>query len=130
MDLISREQAQARLKEICKKYSIMYDDSSDNKYNACASEFGHAFDDLPAQNQWIPCNERMPKLNEEVIVQGGNSLDDEIFIAKLRENDSLIKNYLEIDSELIWENCNSYNEFNDVIAWQPLPEPYKESKEE
>lgn len=79
---------------------------------------------IPSQNQWIPCIKDLPKFNEEVIVQGGNSLDNEMFIAELVKNSSTIKEHYGVNSELVWYSQGSFYEFNDVVAWQPLPEPY------
>ena len=126
MDLISRKVAQTRLKEICKKYSIMYDDTNENKYNTCATEFGHAFDDLPSQNQWIPCNERLP---EERDVKG--ALMSEVVMVTVYdiERDKVMGVNCDMTINGEWfgyQNCDG----TEVIAWQPLPEPYKAESEE
>ena len=58
---------------------------------------------LPSANQWIPCSERLPS-------------EDEVVLVWLQNGE------LEIDRVINGEWL-----INDigVIAWQPLPQPYK-----
>lgn len=58
--------------------------------------------------QWIPCVEQLPEKNQQVIYCDKCGL---VGFALYTENNTF------------WDNCI---EFNDVIAWQALPEPYKE----
>ena len=63
---------------------------------------------------WIPCSERLPEENQEVILQDfyGN-----ITIGKMKITDGL-EGFSDGDW---WSSANNY------VAWQPLPEQYKES---
>ena len=72
--------------------------------------------DFPKVNEWIPCSERLPKRQDS-------------------EN-TFLKNYLVQtnrcvihmgyrDEEGTWRTIHG-NLIRNVIAWQPLPEPYKE----
>ena len=62
---------------------------------------------------WIPCSERLPEENQEVMLQDfyGN-----ITIEKMKTNDGL-EGFSDGDW---WSSANIY------VAWQPLPEPFKE----
>ena len=62
---------------------------------------------------WIPCSERLPEENQEVMLQDfyGN-----ITIEKMKTNDGL-EGFSDGDW---WSSANNY------VAWQSLPEPYKE----
>lgn len=62
---------------------------------------------------WIPCSERLPEENQEVMLQDfyGN-----ITIEKMKTNDGL-EGFSDGDW---WSSANNY------VAWQPLPEQYKE----
>ena len=64
---------------------------------------------------WIACSERLPEENQEVILQDfyGN-----ITIEKMKITDGGVKGFSDGDW---WASANNY------VAWQPLPEPYKES---
>lgn len=61
-------------------------------------------------NGWIACNERLPKNEEKVLV-----IDDEGIMAVCIFSPYVKRFFVAWDME----------EFEDVIAWQPLPEPYK-----
>ena len=72
--------------------------------------------------QWIPCSERLPKEKQEVYVTV-------YFI----EGDTG-RAYGYIDGFGKWHLCSTVegilNSGYEVIAWMPLPDPYREEKEE
>ena len=63
--------------------------------------------------EWIPCSERLPKENTEVLI----TLKWGIDIGEYRNGNWY--------SELI----NHYDDDN-VLAWKPLPKPYRERESE
>jgi hypothetical protein len=77
------------------------------------------------ENQWIPCSERLPDIKEHhvsepCIVYCENGAYG---FAELEEN---------IFGQVGWKCVreDDYHEpLGNVIAWMPLPEPYKESEE-
>ena len=70
-------------------------------------------------NGWIPCSERLPEEPEE----GLTDLDEcDEYIAMIENAD--IPTALNYAGNGEWY-CDG--EFYKVIAWQPLPEPYKEN---
>ena len=73
-----------------------------------------------AVSKWIPCSERMPEFSTEVLVT-------------MEWGDRHVMS-VEWDSqtnELAWEDTiqNFRWDFDNVIAWMPLPKPYEEVKE-
>ena len=66
------------------------------------------FPSADRQQEWIPCSERLPKENTEVLM----SLEWGIDIGEHRNGD--------------WHSewINHYDDGN-VLAWMPLPEPWK-----
>ena len=65
------------------------------------------------QGEWIPCSERLPKENTEVLI----SLEWGIDIGEYRNGD--------------WHSewINHYDD-DDVLAWMPLPKPWKGADDE
>lgn len=68
-----------------------------------------------AERQWIPISERLPELDEAVL-------------ATTAWNDITIAWRIGISEWFIHEG-NTNAETDDVIAWMPLPEPYKGEQE-
>lgn len=76
--------------------------------------------DVLVHTKWIPVSERLPKYGKEVLTC---SNDGFIEIQSI-ENDVW-------DEYNYWENQNGdRSDFDEVIAWQPLPEPYKAESED
>lgn len=64
-------------------------------------------------NGWIPCNERLPNEYEEVLVYTYG-------------NRQRVWCLIDHEDEYVWEDeFGAWNEFEDVVAWRSLPEPYK-----
>ena len=69
---------------------------------------------IEPQQRWIPCSERLPEESEEVLTY---SLNGYIEI-------NSIETY---DGTTVWENQHGdWTDFDEVVAWMPLPEPYKD----
>lgn len=100
-DLIKREDAIKALY----KYSFVSKDVIEREINAIPSA------DRP--QEWIPCSERLPKDNREVLI----SLEWGIDIGTYERG--------EWRSEWI----NHYDDDN-VLAWMPLPKPWKGADDE
>jgi hypothetical protein len=65
-------------------------------------------------NKWIPLSKEMPIIGEDVLLC---DLDGDIYIS-----------YLHIGGRWGFEYCG--NEIKNIVAWMPLPEPYKAESEE
>lgn len=72
-----------------------------------------------AEAEWIPCSERLPKRDELVLVTYKTT--DRIHLCR----------YIDDGSENPWwsyiDDCCAWN--NVVLAWMPLPKPYREDGE-
>jgi hypothetical protein len=71
-------------------------------------------------NGWIPCSERNPEFDQNCLVTTDS---EEIFTSKFYGYGEECQGYREYP-EGVWEinQCEL-----EVIAWRPLPEPYKEA---
>ena len=71
-------------------------------------------DDLAEKGCWIPCSERLPDGRKDVIVTFGYEFP-------------VIAWYSEVNKQ--WKNSSTDHVIHgEVVAWMPLPEPYKESE--
>ena len=134
-DLISRADAiktvhKYFVKEIDKTPHEIDEDGDDvytdmptvNSLLACNKELSKALKALPsaeAVQGWIPCSERLPKRDELVLVTYKTT--DRIHLCR----------YIDDGSENPWwsyiDDCCAWN--NVVLAWMPLPNPYREESE-
>lgn len=67
---------------------------------------------MPSEQRWIPVTERLPEEEGQYLVSCNN--DYEVEIGRF---------YIDGEDER-WFNCDWSNP-EDVVAWMPLPEPYK-----
>ena len=99
-------------KNICKPCKERKDDYNGVRCRTC--QYGDEIDDIedaPTAGEWIPCSKRLPERGCSCLVT-----DEE------RKNSyEFVLCDLTIDRKLGW----SY-EGRRIIAWMPLPEPYKE----
>lgn len=84
------------------------------------TEFDQVLMTLPsADAEWIPCSEGLPKRDELVLVTYKTT--DRIHLCR----------YLDDGSENPWwsyiDDCCAWN--NVVLAWMPLPKPYRKDGE-
>lgn len=127
-DLISRQAAIEELERMVKTH----------EHDRFGGELFHwtgvkaMLDLLPsAQPQWIPCSERLP----ERIINGDVETVQEFFVTvKERWPGEEWKYHTDVAEfpgdyiDDVWQTYNDWKEGQEVhvIAWMPLPEPYKE----
>ena len=76
-------------------------------------QYNKGYQDGLNADKWIPCSERLPKENEHVLICNNR-------------HDVYVGYY---NKEFKWYYQYGAFVFADVIAWQPLPEPYKGEQE-
>lgn len=94
--------------------------------------FVRYIEELPSAQQWIPCSERLPEEYGEFLVtmtEKAKAKDlgfdiDETYIRKMRYDSNGWHLPIHIPS---WINEAVKDE---VLAWMPLPEPYKTESED
>lgn len=81
----------------------------------------------PKQERWVPVMERLPEKNGRYLVTRGLNVCGAMW------NRVYLINYSDLmglKSERIWWNGNvgksDFERIDDVIAWMPLPAPYRE----
>ena len=110
----------------------LYEGILKNPDNICngviygAIRAGDVITDGPVQNNWIPCSERLPE--EDYWLGGsGKQFSDEVLVSVVNYDDEDTWTYISQTIDGNWalelpKHC-------EIVAWQPLPEPYKEEKE-
>ena len=78
-------------------------------------------EDLPSaqpEQRWIPCSERLPAYGEDVLISIGGYCNVGHIVSVNEEE------------QYNWYFSGWYHLPNDVDAWMPLPEPWKEGETE
>lgn len=89
-------------------------------WNDCNRDWMERIETVPKFGEWIPCSERLPDHGRKVLVwyKGERFYDltefSEYAIARHRKESG--------------DWSGEFIDVLDVIAWMPLPEPYKESE--
>ena len=119
------EQAEMNLEAECNSEIASYFRDRKELYLDRANIYGEVMREIDRlaveyNNGWIPCSERLPEIGQEVIVATKNgSVYSNIYYDYI-DNNAKEPCFHRWDDEM-W-NCFML----DVIAWQPLPEPFKE----
>ena len=115
-DLIDRKEA---IDAIVNTVSKVDDNKTlKDKYDGSAFrqlEIIEIIESMPPAQQWIPVSERLPDYEEKVLCW--MACDD--YIVGFRDNQYGLD---------VWITGVFASETFDVIAWQPLPEPFKEAE--
>lgn len=123
MDLIDRSKAVRELHEVYDdmQYKLTYENGE-----TLANEVENILASLPQENQWIPVSERLPEEREVK----GISMSDVVMVTVYDiERDKVMGVNCDMTIDGKWQGYQSCDG-SEVIAWQPLPEPYKESEVE
>ena len=133
-DYISRESLRQKLQEHLDFFVNAYGSFEDMtfKEKARVDEIDNCIamvvnePSVTPQPRWIPVSERLPKANGRYVVTRGLNACGALW------NRVYIVNYSDLmglKSERIWWDGNvgksDFKRIDDVIAWMPLPEPYK-----
>jgi hypothetical protein len=107
--------------------NLGYDDWNQGATTTWAEAFNECADmvdetpTIESEPHWIPCSERLPK--EEDYRECMECLDGAVWYYTNRKTMGLGYYY---DSTKQWSTICDMKPDGKVIAWKPLPEPYKE----
>lgn len=84
-------------------------------------EYQNADIAMPSAQQWIPVTERLPI---------PNSVDEDVFVYYLVQNeygDMTVATFVQFPGGArVWQQMYQYGAImEDIVAWMPLPEPYR-----
>lgn len=80
-------------------------------------------------NEWVPVSERLPEMGDYVLLcfrEGRDCPYNRIAVGQLGSHDVGDKYLIKIGEKTVWYTDQFYYDFDRVIAWLPIPEPYKE----
>lgn len=127
-DLISQQAA----KDMIKNHKSDFSTEKDYRTaRACINA-------VPPAQQWIPCSERLPEEHESIWAKAkGTDRWSEAMWEK-QSDEVIVTELFEDDTTRTDTACTHDGEWyvkvkmvkRKIIAWMPLPEPYKERREE
>ena len=129
-DTISRQAAIDAL-GYCQTYLF---DSRDDDKKISLEDAKYVIEQLPSaqpEQRWIPCSERLPEEKDAKILKklGINMRSDYVLATVEVKGERMTILSHTFDGVWQWDKKYAFPDYN-VIAWMPLPEPYKEENDE
>lgn len=139
-DYIDRAEAQTAIQFVAKRYTVAHEAHGNGRVVwsdilIALTDAMNALRDVPSAQQWIPCSEKLPKR----IINGNVETVQEFFVTvKERwpgEEWSYHTDIAEFPGDYIddiWQTYNDWREGQEVhvIAWMPLPKPWRGEDDE
>lgn len=106
---MTKDDAIKLIKEFATRIKPFYEPKRTNY----AQAIDMAIESLQTESEWTPCNERLPKVGEQVLCCDSQA---RVFASAL--------------TEIASNGMAFFGKHCKVIAWMPLPKPYREDGEE
>lgn len=99
---------------------------SDNEvyYNRAIFKAIDIVNQVAEEGGWIKCSDRLPELKDE---QDGYGIHSELALIDTPKYGVFIAAFYETDKGWVSIDFNDYFPKEQILAWRPLPEPYKEA---
>lgn len=116
MRLIDADALKRKMQKVATKaWKMKLNASIEKTFNQCIDYIDSAPTIEPKQGEWIPCSERLPEIGmKTILLYDSEEISGGTYIGNLAWNAAFA----------------SKNEFVKVIAWMPLPEPWKGTDDE
>ena len=85
-----------------------------------------AIETVPSAHQWIPCSERLPKeIDAGILKKLGTEKRSDYVLATVEVNgERMTVTACTYDGEWDWNMKYAFPDYK-IVAWMPLPEPWK-----
>ena len=122
-DSISRQAAIDAVSETLKGVFVEYRDVAEKTIKKVPS--------AQPEQRWIPCSERLPEEKDAGILKKlGTSKRSEYVLATVEvKGERMTVTVCTYDGEWDWDMKYAFPDYK-IIAWMPLPEPYREERTE
>ena len=126
--------ADALMKDICDSLDQMTDIGIAVDGDWLWAKLNDAIDNAPTiepERRWIPCSERLPDEKDAGILKKlGTEKRSEYVLATVEvKGERMTVTACTYDGRWDWNMKYAFPDFK-VVAWMPLPEPYKERRKE
>ena len=116
MDLIERQKAIDALANTKDLVDVTWTDENDNVIDSIEEKrniIANWLEKVPSAQRWIPCSERLPEEYGNYLI---TTHDGNVDIGTIDPK-----------KKGVWSACDSdgFYWLREVIAWMPLPEPYR-----
>lgn len=119
-------------KKLIKELKKIFESDEEN-INCTLSDFAyHVFDcieEQPKVGEWIPCSERLPEMHrEDMEAEGEYYMISNPVIVTDGQQIYIAEYEADMDYRYGWHSLDG-EDYDNIIAWMPLPKPYRPEKE-
>ena len=98
-------------------------------WNDCNKYWCNTIKRQPKVGEWIPCSERLPEMHrEDMEAEGEYYMISNPVIVTDGQQIYIAEYEADMDYRYGWHSLDG-EDYDNIIAWMPLPEPYRPEKE-
>ena len=135
-DLISRQGTIDRINEYIEEYSEIDSDGNHSEKWCAMQEAKMTIKNMPSaqperkKEKWIPCSERLPDEKDAGILKklGIEKRSEDVLATVEVKGERMTVTTCTYDGKWEWDMKYAFPDYK-VIAWMPLPEPFRGEKE-
>ena len=93
-------------------------------------QIASVIEEQPKISEWIPCSERLPEMHrEDMEAEGEYYMISNPVIVTDGQQIYIAEYEADMDYRYGWHSLDG-EDYDNIIAWMPLPEPYRTEKED
>lgn len=92
-------------------------------------QIASVIEEQPKIGEWIPCSERLPEMHrEDMEAEGEYYMISNPVIVTDGQQIYIAEYEADMDYRYVWHSLDG-EDYDNIIAWMPLPEPYRPEKD-